>query len=79
MARIFISYKRADKDKVFPLKDQIEAALGEKCWIDVEGIKSDAQFVDEIITNIDAASIVIFMYSQCHTKIQNYKIDWTIR
>lgn len=79
MERIFISYKRADKDVVFPVKDQIEAAVGEKCWIDLEGIKSDAQFVDEIITHIDAASIVIFMYSQCHTKIQNYKTDWTIR
>lgn len=30
MARIFISYKRADKEKVFKIKDQEESALGEK-------------------------------------------------
>lgn len=29
MSRIFISYKRVDKDKVFKIKDQIESALGE--------------------------------------------------
>lgn len=42
MARIFISYKRVDKDKVLKIKDQIESALGEKCWIEVDGIESDA-------------------------------------
>ena len=42
MHRIFISYKRADKDKVLMIKDQIESALGEKCWIDLDGIESDA-------------------------------------
>lgn len=30
VSRIFISYKRVDKEKVFKIKDQIEAALGEK-------------------------------------------------
>ena len=44
MPRIFISYKRADKDKVFPLKDKIEAATGEKCWIDLEGIESEGMY-----------------------------------
>ena len=38
MPRIFISYKREDKNKVFPLKEKIEAATGEKCWIDLDGI-----------------------------------------
>ena len=46
MSRIFISYKRADKDLVFPIKDKIEAATGEKCWIDLDGIESDAQFAN---------------------------------
>ena len=41
MSRIFISYKRVDKDKVFKIKDQIEFALGEKCWINIDGIKCD--------------------------------------
>lgn len=79
MARIFISYKRNDKDKVFPIKDQIEASTGERCWIDIDGIESDAQFVDIIMKAIDDASIILFMYSQSHSIIQDYKMDWTIR
>lgn len=30
MERIFISYKRVDKEKVFRIKDQIEVALDKK-------------------------------------------------
>lgn len=41
--RIFISYKRVDKMKVFNLKDKIEKCTGVKCWIDIDGIESDAQ------------------------------------
>lgn len=58
MKRIFISYKRLDKDKVFKIKDQIEAAIGPECWIDLRGIKSDAQFVSVIMEAIDNAEIV---------------------
>lgn len=39
MAKIFISYKRVDIDKVLKIKDQIESALGEKCWIDIDGVQ----------------------------------------
>ena len=53
MARIFISYKRVDKEKVFRIKDQIEVALDEKCWIDIDGIESDAQFANVIINAIN--------------------------
>ena len=79
MARIFISYKRADKDIVFPLKDKIEAATGENCWIDLDDIESDAQFAEVIIKNIDAADIVLFMYSHHHKEITDYENDWTVR
>ena len=41
MERIFISYKRVDKDKIFKIKEQIESALGEKCWTDIDGIERD--------------------------------------
>lgn len=36
MARIFISYKRTDKEKVFKIKDLIESALGEKCYAEAQ-------------------------------------------
>lgn len=79
MSRIFISYKRADKEKVFKIKEKIESKLGEKCWIDLDGIESDAQFVSVIIKAIDKAEIVLFMYSYEHSFITNYEKDWTIR
>ncbi len=79
MARIFISYKRVDKDKVFKIKDQIEYALGEKCWIDIDGIESDAQFKNIIIKAINECEIVLFMYSKAHSKIVDFEKDWTVR
>lgn len=58
MARIFISYKRKDKDKVFKIKEHIESALGEKCWIDLDGIESDAQFKNVIINAINDCEVL---------------------
>lgn len=79
MSRIFISYKRVDKDKVFKIRDQIESALGEKCWIDLDGIESDAQFKNVIIKAINECEIVLFMYSKAHSKIVDFEKDWTVR
>ena len=79
MSRIFISYKRADKEKVFPLKDKIEAAIGEQCWIDLDGIESSAQFEHVIINAIDTAEVFLFMYSKRHTRITNLENDWTVK
>ena len=79
MDRIFISYKREDKEVVFKIKDDIEKHVGEKCWIDLDGIESDAQFVNVIINAIDEAEIFLFMYSKKHAEITDFEIDWTIR
>lgn len=77
--RIFISYKRDDKDVVFKIKDDIEKHVGEKCWIDLYGIESNAQFVGEITEAIDACEVFIFMHSKEHNKIIDINKDWTIR
>ena len=79
MAKIFISYKRVNKDRVFKLKKQIDNALHLDCWIDTEGIESDAQFINVIISAINKADILLFMYSHAHTLITDYSKDWTIR
>ena len=79
MARIFISYKRADKDKVFPLKDQIEAAIGEPCWIDEEGIKDYDIWTKKLSEAIKEADVFLYMYSKTHTMITDYTGDWTCR
>ena len=79
MARIFISYKRVDKEKVFKIKKRLESALGIECWIDLSGIESDAQFTNVIIKAIRECEIVLFMYSKAHGNIENVEKDWTTR
>lgn len=76
---IFISYKRETKNEVFPIKDIIEERTQHKCWIDLDGIESDAQFANVIIKAINQAKVVLFMYSSKHTEIEDYENDWTIR
>ncbi len=34
-----------DKSKIFEIKDLIERGMGIFCWIDLDGIESDAQFI----------------------------------
>ena len=76
---IFISYKRVDKERVFKLKHNIESNTGQQCWIDLDGIESDAQFASVIISAINNCSIFLFMYSKQHSIITDYDNDWTIR
>ena len=76
--QIFISYKRLDKERVFAIKDIIEKRTGAKCWIDLDGIESDAQFASVIISAILNADVFLFMYSSSHANI-NMDNDWTVR
>ena len=64
MARIFVSYKRQDKDIVYPIVEEIKQKTGIDCWIDLEGIESGDQFQNVIIDAIDNADIVIFRLSK---------------
>ena len=64
MARIFVSYKRQDKDIVYPIVEEIKQNTGIDCWIDLEGIESGDQFQNVIIDAIDNAYIVVFMLSK---------------
>lgn len=79
LSQIFISYKRDDLDMVWSIKDKIEKQSGENCWIDLDGIESDAQFANVIIKAINQTKIFLFMYSSKHTEIEDYENDWTIR
>lgn len=77
--KIFISYKRVDKDSVFSIKNVIEQKTGKRCWIDLDGIESDAQFANVIIKAIKNAQVFLFMYSHAHSEIEDYDTDWTVR
>lgn len=79
MSYIFISYKRVDKDRVFEIKDYIERETGLSCWIDLDGIESDAQFKSAIIKAIKNSDVFLFMYSNTHTRINDLEKDWTMR
>lgn len=61
--KIFISYSRADKEKVFALVDKIQRETGLKCWIDLDGIESGQQFADVIMRAIERCNVVLFMMS----------------
>ena len=77
-ARIFISYKRKNKKKVFSIVNKIESQLGVKCWIDLDGIESSSQFRNKICNAIDNSDIVLFMHSSVHLSI-DFQKDWTIK
>ena len=62
MSRIFISYKRVDNEKVYRIKDRIESALGEKCWIDLDSIESNAIFDIMIINELHDCRVFLFDY-----------------
>ncbi|MBP5189637.1 MAG: WG repeat-containing protein [Bacteroidales bacterium] len=76
--RIFISYKRVNKDPVFALIARIEKELGVKCWVALDRIETSAQFASKICTAIDRADVVLFMHSSAHLGI-DYENDWTVR
>ena len=65
--KIFVSYSRADKDKVFPLVKNLEKNVGTKFWIDLDGIESTAQFEDVIVRAIMQCDIILFMLSDNST------------
>ena len=78
MARIFISYKRKNKEQVFSIVQRIESQLSIKCWVDLDGIESSALFVPKICHAIDMADVVLFMHSSVHLNI-DWDTDWTIK
>ena len=78
MSRIFISYKRKDKEKVFRIVREVEKATGVKCWVDLDGIETSAQFTSVLCKAIENSEVVLFMHSKQHLSI-DFEEDWTIK
>jgi hypothetical protein len=76
--RIFISYKRADKERVLNIKNNIEQTTSVKCWIDLDGIESSAAFRKVIIDAIKECDVFLFMYSKIHSQIVDSSTDWSM-
>lgn len=62
-SKVFVSYSRKDQEDVKCIIAQIEDSLGIKCWIDLKGIESSAEFRNVVIKAIDDCEIVLFMVS----------------
>ena len=72
--KVFVSYSRADKDKVLPLVKNLEKNVGTKFWIDESGIDCAAQFLNVISKAIKDCQIVLFMLSD-----NSINGEWTQR
>ena len=72
--KVFVSYSRADKDKVLPLVKNLEKSVGTKFWIDLDGIESTAQFLNVIRQAIKDSQVVLFMLSD-----NSINGEWTQR
>lgn len=62
-SKVFISYSRKDLSEVKGIIAQIDDSLSIKCWIDLKGIESSAEFRNVVIKAIDDCEIVLFMVS----------------
>lgn len=61
---VFISYSRANLEKVKSIKAEIERSTGVRCWMDLEGIESGVpRFTRSIIEGIKQCQIFLFMCS----------------
>lgn len=75
--KIFISYKRVNKDRVFQLVEGIKQRTSIDCWIDMSGIESGDLFKNTIIKAINDCDIVLFMLSRESIAIPTKGESWT--
>ena len=71
---VFISYSRKDYKKVKNIKAELDKKFGLNCWMDLDGIESDKQFVDIIINAINRHENVLFMMSK-----NSMGSDWALK
>ena len=61
---VFISYSRKDLERVRKIKSEIDQQVGIDCWMDLDGIASDKQFVKVIINAIKLHDTMLFMLTE---------------
>ncbi len=69
---VFISYASADRDRVLPLVDRLEAA-GVRTWIDRDGIHGGANYALVITEAIQGASVLLLFASPASLASRNVK------
>jgi adenylate cyclase len=69
-AEVFISYSRADKDRVLALADKLRAA-GVSLWIDQSGIDAASMWGEEIVKALDGAKVMLLMLTESAVNSHN--------
>ncbi len=79
---VFISYASADRERVLPLVERLEAA-GVSAWIDRDGIQGGANYALEIVNAIRGSAALVLMCSQAsfasHNVRQEIALAWKYR
>ena len=72
---IFISYSRKNKDVVLPIKEEIERALGLRCWIDLSDIPCGSEnFKRKVIPGIKQTRIAFLFFLSAESQASEYAI-----
>ncbi len=69
---VFVSYASADRERVLPVVERLEAA-GVSVWIDREGIHGGANYALEIAEAIEGAAALLLMCSSASLASRNVK------
>ncbi|MBN2304089.1 MAG: TIR domain-containing protein, partial [Anaerolineae bacterium] len=75
MARIFISYSRADEEFAKKLKTDLER-LGADIWVDVESIPAGTDWSNEIQGGLDTCDVMILVVSPASMGSTNVQYEW---
>ena len=74
--RIFISYKRVDKERVFAIRDGIEQATGEECCTAIA--LEDLEDCENLSSTLDNCKVFVLIYSQNYESIDMTERYWVI-
>ena len=69
---VFISYASADRERVLPIVDRLEAA-GVQTWIDRDGIHGGANYAHMINDAVEGAAVVLLLASPASLSSRNVK------
>ena len=69
---VFISYASADRERVLPLVDRLEAA-GVRTWIDRDGIHGGANYAQVITEAVKGSAVLLVMCSQASLSSRNVR------
>ena len=74
--RIFISYMRVDKERVFAIRDGIEQATGKECCTAIA--LEDLEDCENLSSTLDNCKVFVLIYSQNYESVDMTERYWVI-